>query len=163
MRIKSVPTIPAYPHTDHPDLEFDMKVLLAVDGSEFTKRMLAWLAVHPEVLGSDKEHACITVTPALPPHVVRYLDAETESSYQAERAQAILAPIEAFGRRHGWKLTTVTAVGHAAVKITEEAATGHYDLLVMGSHGHSALGSLFLGSVAQRVLALCKTPVLLIR
>jgi nucleotide-binding universal stress UspA family protein len=33
----------------------------------------------------------------------------------------------------------------------------------MGSHGHSALGALFMGSTAQRVLAKCSTPVLLIR
>jgi nucleotide-binding universal stress UspA family protein len=33
----------------------------------------------------------------------------------------------------------------------------------MGSHGHSALGNLVLGSVVTAVLALCKVPVLLIR
>jgi nucleotide-binding universal stress UspA family protein len=36
-------------------------------------------------------------------------------------------------------------------------------LIVMGSHGHSSLGNVVLGSVANRVLARCKTPVLLIR
>jgi nucleotide-binding universal stress UspA family protein len=33
----------------------------------------------------------------------------------------------------------------------------------MGSHGHGTIGSLVMGSVATRVLASCKTPVLLIR
>jgi nucleotide-binding universal stress UspA family protein len=33
----------------------------------------------------------------------------------------------------------------------------------MGSHGHTALGNLALGSVATGVLARCKVPVLLIR
>ena len=40
---------------------------------------------------------------------------------------------------------------------------GKFDLVMMGSHGHSALGNLVMGSVATRVLAHCKTPVLLVR
>jgi len=37
------------------------------------------------------------------------------------------------------------------------------DLVMMGSHGHSALGNLVMGSVATQVLAHCKVPVLLVR
>jgi nucleotide-binding universal stress UspA family protein len=33
----------------------------------------------------------------------------------------------------------------------------------MGSHGHGAIGALLMGSVAQRVIAKCSVPVLLIR
>jgi len=33
----------------------------------------------------------------------------------------------------------------------------------MGTHGHSSLGNVILGSVASGVLARCKVPVLLIR
>jgi nucleotide-binding universal stress UspA family protein len=33
----------------------------------------------------------------------------------------------------------------------------------MGSHGHSPMGSLLLGSVTQRVLAQCEAPVLVVR
>jgi len=36
------------------------------------------------------------------------------------------------------------------------------DLIIIGTHGHSALGSVVLGSVANGVLARCQTPVLLI-
>jgi nucleotide-binding universal stress UspA family protein len=37
------------------------------------------------------------------------------------------------------------------------------DLIVMGTHGHSALGSLITGSTVSGVLARCQTPVLLVR
>jgi nucleotide-binding universal stress UspA family protein len=140
-----------------------MKVLLAVDGSEFTKRMLAWLAVHSELLGADAEHVFIAVTPALPPNVIRYLDATTEQTYYDEQAQAVFEPVMAFGHRHGWKMAKIALVGQPAEEIARAAEQGHYDLIMMGSHGHSPIGNLVLGSVAQRVLATCKTPVLIVR
>ena len=55
------------------------------------------------------------------------------------------------------------ATGPIAKKIGEYAEKGRYDMIVMGSHGRSAAGNLFLGSVATRVLAECKVPVLIVR
>ena len=34
-----------------------MKILIAVDGSDYTKRMLAYLAAHDELLGSCPTYA----------------------------------------------------------------------------------------------------------
>ena len=45
----------------------------------------------------------------------------------------------------------------------EAARKGGSDLVMLGSHGHGALKSLVLGSVANRVIAGCETPVLIIR
>ena len=54
-------------------------------------------------------------------------------------------------------------VGNAGELIAKTADSGGYDLVVMGSHGQSALGNLVMGSVATKVLAQCKVPVLLVR
>jgi nucleotide-binding universal stress UspA family protein len=43
------------------------------------------------------------------------------------------------------------------------AEDGEFDLVVMGSHGHSAVVNLVMGSIATQVLAHCKVPVLLVR
>jgi nucleotide-binding universal stress UspA family protein len=43
------------------------------------------------------------------------------------------------------------------------AETDKCDLIVIGSHGRGSFSSLLLGSVTQRVLALCNTPVLVHR
>ena len=48
-------------------------------------------------------------------------------------------------------------------QIAKQADTGKYDLVMMGSHGHSALGNLVMGSVATQVLAHCGVPVMLVR
>ena len=55
------------------------------------------------------------------------------------------------------------AHGPAAEEIAAIGEAEKVDLIVMGTHGHSSLGNVILGSVASGVLARCKLPVLLIR
>ena len=139
-----------------------MKLLLAVDGSDHTKRMLAWLAVHHEVLGSNAELTMLTVVPPLPVHVTRHLDHALVEDYYRERAAEVLDPVAAFAKRHHWRCETRSLVGRPADSIAESAVAGRYDLLLLGSHGHSPTKSLLLGSVAQRVLGQCDVPTLIV-
>ena len=44
-----------------------MKILLAVDGSAYTKKMLAYLATHAEMFGPNNAFSLITVQLPLPP------------------------------------------------------------------------------------------------
>ena len=57
----------------------------------------------------------------------------------------------------------VERAGHVGDRIADFATSGKFDLVVMGSHGDSSIANVVMGSVASRVLARCKTPVLLIR
>lgn len=50
-----------------------------------------------------------------------------------------------------------------AQEIVDHAQRGKCDLIVMTSHGRTALTSAFLGSQTVRVLALSQTPVLVVR
>ncbi|MCG8533238.1 MAG: universal stress protein [Desulfovibrionales bacterium] len=59
------------------------------------------------------------------------------------------------------KLTPVIASGNAVKKITEHAK--ECDLVVMGTKGHSKIGGILIGSVAQGVIAKSPTPVLVVR
>ena len=140
-----------------------MKVLLAVDGSEFTKRMLSHIAAHDELLGPGHDYTVLTVVAPIPPHAARFLGRDTLDSYYKEQAEHVLRPIAAFADQNGWKANLTQVHGYPAEAIAEFAATHKPDLIVMGSHGHSALGNMVLGSVASGVLARCKAPVLLIR
>ncbi|TAK77807.1 MAG: universal stress protein [Aquabacterium sp.] len=140
-----------------------MKILLAVDGSEHTKRMLAWMAAHEEWLGPEHQYVVLTVVPPIPPHAMEFLDADYLRSYDNEQAEAVFKPIRAFIDQHKLQATYVHEVGHAGDAIAEVAAEQKVDMLVMGSHGRGALAGLVMGSVATRVVAVCKTPVLLIR
>lgn len=139
-----------------------MKLLLAVDGSDHTQRMLDWLAGHGSFFGEHAELSVLTVVPPLPAHVTRHLDGAVTDAYYRERAAEVLDPVADFARRHGWRFETCSAVGRPAEAIAETAASSGCDLVLLGSHGHAPAASLLLGSVAQRVLALCKVPTLIV-
>lgn len=140
-----------------------MKILLAVDGSDYTKRMLAYLAAHEELLGRRHDYTVVHSVYAVPPHAASYVEGAVLKLFYVEEAEAVFKPVRAFLHLQGIEATFVRKVGHAAQGIASLAEEGKSDLLVMGSHGHGNLINLVLGSVATKVLALGKTPVLLVR
>ena len=140
-----------------------MKILLPVDGSHVTKKMLSTVAAHDELLGRGHDYTLLTVVDAVPMYAAKFLDRKTLDDYYIEQAEAVFRPIRAFIEQQGWNARTVQATGEAGEVIASLAENEHFDLIVMGAHGHSSLGNVVLGSVATRVLARCKTPVLLVR
>ncbi|MBC7993533.1 MAG: universal stress protein [Rhizobacter sp.] len=140
-----------------------MKILLAVDGSTFTKRMLAYIAAHDELIGASNQITVITAVTPVPPHVTSFINNASLQQYYSDEAEAVLKPVRAFAEQNKWKPTFTTAVGNAAEVIAKAANDGKFDMVIMGSHGHSALGSLVMGSVTSRVMAHCTAPVLIVR
>jgi len=140
-----------------------MKLLLPLDGSEYTKRMLAYLAVHDELLRGTHEYHLFTAIEPTPPAVARPGVNDSLDDYVRERAQEILNPVQTFAKHHGWNVQVDYVAGPAVAAIAKKAQALQPDLIIMGTHGRSALGNLLLGSVASGVLAQCKAPVLLIR
>ncbi|MBY0465508.1 MAG: universal stress protein [Burkholderiales bacterium] len=140
-----------------------MNILLAVDGSAYTKKMLAYLVTHPELFGPHNAFTVFTATVALPPRARAAVGAEVAHGYYEEEATKVDAPVLEFLARHGITPKVVHEVGHAGELIAQTATKGEFDLVMMGSHGHSALVNLVMGSVATQVLAHCKVPVLLVR
>ncbi len=139
-----------------------MKILLAVDGSDYTKRMLAWLAAHDEMFAKASEYHVLTVVTAIP-RDTGYFELGDPKAYYRDQAEPVLRPVRAFVAQQGWHASFEQREGHPAEVVAEVAAQGGFDIIVLGSHGHSALGNLVLGSVATGVLARCKVPVLVIR
>ncbi len=140
-----------------------MKILLAVDGSGYTKKMLAYLATHDELFNQHNDYTVFTVQPILPPRARAAVGKDIVDNYYAEEAEKVLAPVSKFLLRHGIDAKSSWKVGHAGENISKLADSGKFDLLVMGSHGHGTLVNLVMGSVATQVLAHCKVPVLLVR
>jgi len=139
-----------------------MKILLAVDGSPFTKKMLAYLAAH-ELFSSKNEYTAFTAQMMLPTQARAALGKELVAKYYEDEGQRVMNPVTKFLERHGVKAKVVWKTGNAGELIAKLAEVEKFDLVVMGSHGHGALVNLVVGSVATKVLANCKVPVLIVR
>jgi nucleotide-binding universal stress UspA family protein len=140
-----------------------MKILIAVDGSASTKRALAYLAAHDEWLGNHHHYTLLHVTPAVPPRAAAVVEKAVLAAYYADEVEKVFKPLRTFFVKQGLDATYVSKVGHAADVIVAHAAKTKPDLLLMGTHGHGAIGKLIMGSVTTKVLANTTVPVLLIR
>ena len=140
-----------------------MKILLAADGSPFTKKALGWLLANHSFDGTDDELVILNVQAPMPPRVRAVLPAETVKSYYEDEALKVLAPIDKFMKRHTTKFSIHSATGNPAEEIIRLAKKQKVHLIVMGTHGRGMLGQAIMGSVAQRVVADSPTPVLLIK
>ena len=140
-----------------------MKILLAADGSSYTKKALAFLVTHEALAGEDGHVVVLNVQPAVPPRVKSMVGATAVNEYHADEAQKVLRPIEKFLQRHDIAYTTRWAVGVPGQEIVKAAKKDKAHMIVMGTHGHGILGRALLGSVAQNVLTTCDIPVLLVK
>ncbi|MCB2001791.1 MAG: universal stress protein, partial [Rhodoferax sp.] len=90
-----------------------MKILLAVDGSAYTKKMLAYLVTHKETFGGDNSFTLFTVQPAIPPRARAALGKDVIDQYQLDEAERVLSPVTKFLIRHDIDAKTAWKVGHA--------------------------------------------------
>ncbi len=140
-----------------------MKILVPVDGSTFSKHMLAYLAAHDEWLGAAHRYTVLHVATPVPPHAAAALDKSLLQSHYDDESEKVFKPIRTFFAKQNITANFVAKVGSAADTIAAMATKGDFDLLMMGSHGHGLLANLVLGSVTTKVMAKCGTPVLIIR
>ena len=140
-----------------------MKILLAVDGSDYTRRMLDYVTGNKALFDASHSYTVFNAQPALPPHVRSSLGAGAANTYHEDEARQVLEPALNALRGQGLNVTGEYKVGQIGETIAEYARDNGYDMIIMGSHGHGALGRLVLGSVSTQALAKCDVPVLLVR
>jgi len=140
-----------------------MKILLAVDGSDYTARMLSYLASHKEWAGAGNEFTVFHVVLPVPHRAAAFAGPEIVHGYYEDDARMVLEPVRGMLTRNGIEARFEHRIGHPAEEIAAFAQKGRFDLVMMGSRGHGALTNLVLGSVATKVLAACTVPVLLVR
>jgi len=140
-----------------------MKILLAADGSSYTKKALAFLLTHDEIAGGDGEIVVLNVQPPVPPRVRSMVGADAVAGYHREESEKVLKSIVKFLDRHSIRHATRMAVGHPGQEIVKAARKEKAHMIVMGTHGHGILGRALLGSVAQNVITDCEIPILLVK
>ena len=98
-----------------------MKILVSVDGSPFTKRMLAYLAAHDEWLGAAHRYTVLHVVPAVPARAAAALDRQLLKEHYDDEAAKVFAPIREFFEQKGIQADYVSKVGSAGDLIAEVA------------------------------------------
>lgn len=140
-----------------------MKILLAADGSPFTKKALAFLMTHENLCGEDDEMYVLHVQAPVPPGVKTMVGAGAVQDWHREEAQKVLAPVERFLQRHKVHFETAWRVGQPAAEIAAVAKKKGAHMIVMGTHGHGLVGRAVMGSVSQKVVQASDVPVLLVK
>ena len=135
-----------------------MKILLATDGSEYSKVAMEEFADMEFILNAEVlivsafgNSSLITSTAAPMGGLAGYYEeadgaARKTAENAVEKAAALL-------RNKKLSLLITTAVGNGSPKqiILNEAEKFNADLIVVGSHGHGIIGRFLLGSVSQSV------------
>lgn len=91
-----------------------------------------------------------------------YLPAEFWTQVKSE-AEKNLEQKAARIREQGVETEVLVVEGYPATAIEEAAQTKDVDLIVIGTHGHTGLKHLLLGSVAERVVQKAPCPVLTVK
>jgi nucleotide-binding universal stress UspA family protein len=126
-----------------------MRVAIAIDGSKFGLAAVRFVLSHRALFGSEPQF--------------RLLHAAQSANPEVPFEHTFAPALRLFGAA-GVTVETVRLIGkNAGDAIAADVARHGDHLLVMGSHGHGALSTLLLGSVATRVAARCSAPLLLIR
>jgi nucleotide-binding universal stress UspA family protein len=133
-----------------------MKVLIAIDSSAGSQHVLDEAAVRPWPL--DTSFLVLNVVDVERFARLRALieDAKREGYCLVKAGSTQLV-------HSGHKASNEVMLGFPRKAISECAEKSHADLIMVGSHGHSAIGRFLLGSVAQAVLRTAPCPVEIVR
>lgn len=137
-----------------------MKILVPLDGSDFSRGTLAFLASRKTFLADHPALDLINVQPALPARAGALMSEEALAGYYEEESANAF---EASGTVPESRAVRTALVGHPAEVIAREAEERGADLIVMGSHGMSGFSELLFGSVTMGVLARSHIPMLVLR
>ena len=140
-----------------------MKILVAVDGSAPSVAMLKQLCERLAWFRENPQLVLLYVHPALPyKRAVAWAGKDAVHQYYEEESEAALTPARELLAQHGVAYEVEKQVGDPAAEIVRVAGSG-YDLVAVGTHGHTGLTGLVMGSVATKVIASSPVPVLLLR
>ncbi|MBP8298348.1 MAG: universal stress protein [Burkholderiales bacterium] len=141
-----------------------MKILLAADGSAFTRIAAQHLVNHIEWFAKVPEIHIVHVHPPIPyPGAAARAGKAAVAKYHREESEGALAVAEKVLVKAGVGYISHWLVGDVAHELANYARARDIDLVVMGSHGHGALASLALGSVATKCIATLEVPIMIVR
>jgi nucleotide-binding universal stress UspA family protein len=138
-----------------------MKILLCTDGSKHSERAAAYVAALPRDL-NELDVTLLYVDIPVTTRISALLESDAvEKMHRANAESAFRSPRSHLRRAHV-RATELIKSGNVVECITRTGRRGKFDLIVIGSRGHSPLASWVLGSTTSAVLAVSKVSVLVV-
>lgn len=135
------------------------KFLVAMDGSEEAMRAAQIAFDLAAGIGGRVTLAHVVpfvVVPTDVPIDTGQLTAEAQTAGE----KMLLEAAQKLGQPDAHRVCLTGAAGDV---LSELAENDNFDLVVVGSKGHNALARVLVGSVTDRVVHVCKKPVLVVR
>jgi nucleotide-binding universal stress UspA family protein len=132
-----------------------MKILIAIDGSDFSQAALQSVIARPWPLHTEVKVLHVVEPPSLlMGREMAGPDTEFEAVWNAVRDQAkdLVAKAAEKVRAAGLNVSTALVEGDPKSQIIDVANEWHADMIVLGSHGRTGLGRFLMGSVSQDVV-----------
>jgi nucleotide-binding universal stress UspA family protein len=141
-----------------------VKILVATDGSKHSLSAVKYAA---KLVANTRSNDKITLISVHDDtglrHAAQFVGKAEVESYLRELSEKELKSARKVLVDNGIKYDQAIVIGHVSEEIVKFANAGKFDMIVMGSKGRSGIADLLIGSVAQRVLATAKQPVLLVK
>ena len=144
------------------------KILVPTDGSGIAQKAAKYAVRFAKEMGAgvvllnviDKRFIVSRSIPAVasPTHLT-----DTIEDYLKQAAEAFMKEVEQLCRKNNVRSKALIRRGHPVEEILKEAKKSKADLIIVGSHGKSALKAAVLGSVTMGVMQATKIPVLIVR
>ncbi|MCL2032669.1 MAG: universal stress protein [Methanomassiliicoccaceae archaeon] len=135
------------------------KILVPTDGSEFTKYAVD-IAVELAELSKGKVTALYVLDRTV--YANSPMDTALVNVYDALEKEGTLATsyVTEKANAAGVEVEEKLVEGVPSKVILQEAETGEYDIIVMGSLGRTGISKLLMGSVAEKIVQNAKCPVM---
>jgi len=141
-----------------------MKILLASDGSDHTLRAAKFVADHAGWLKQAPEIHLLTVHLPIPlPGAAAAVGQAAVDKYYREESESALQGVSDLLRQRGLAFTAATRIGPVDREINQYVRDHAIDLIVVGSHGRTALASMAMGSVVAKLIATASVPITVVR
>ena len=145
------------------------KILVPTDGSKTAQKAARYALdlakkLHATIIVLSVIDKRSLISEAIPAGATPLHVAESMEDYIREAAEEYGGQIKKLCEKKGVRSKTIITTGHPVEDIVKEAERSKVDLIVMGSHGESALAAAVLGSVTYGVMHKdTKIPILVAR